>query len=792
MEKPIEYPTVHHATPAQWGRSVFFVFLPVFACFLGGGTAKWAEGMVVAVLGAFLIIQPPRRSLGWGINAVFVAFSLCALLSFLPHHWFFIPQWRTALTNDFGIELPDSVTPQPWLTAGCFVSLMAGVCWLYRVSAQQLELRVARFQLRLFAFGVVVIAGLSILFYLTHNPPLWWQNDRGFGPFPNRNQTADLFGITSVLILACGQDDIRHRRKRWILWALALALVIAAIILNFSRAGVVILVVASALWIGIVSMRVGSVARLWLGIAFLLLILSALLIAGGRTLERLHLQQFAGSDFSVDFSQLTFCDTWNLIRSSPWCGIGLGNFDSVFAIFRGVSPGNTRALHPQSDWLWVWAEMGFLALPLILIGTVLLTRQVWPLQIGTNQRFRLAALIGALMFALHGLIDVSAHQVGTGYSAMFLLGLSLHRPTQLRTSQTTPWVFRALGIGLLVAGASWTIAWRTMALTPGPVGVRNAKLLATAASRGRNFTEAIDLATRALSWAPLDWELYYLRATAEVSQGLSPQIALDDFRRARVLEPTSYSLPLEEGFVWLRAGHSSLASAAWAEAVRRAGADRRNVFRTIILTASMRDATARGILQKLAFAQPTLALDYLAQAPATEFGDALTMFLQLDPDLKGLTIDEKRELFRLWRERGGLSSLVTAVERHPEWLPLAWRAMASARAAAGDFQVACALMQKFGSETTLPALETGQTLEQLRARAYQGSNDFAAGYSLYREQMNRGQTDEALATARHFVDQPTAPAYFHLLEAQAWAAKEDWRRSWNCWIAFERAKAAKR
>src|SRR5438105_1066608 len=669
MEKPIDYPAVHHATPAQWGRSIFFALLPVFACFLGGGTAKWAEGIVVAVLGAFLIIQPPRRSLGSGINAVFIAFSVCALASFLPQHWFLIAEWRIGL-NDFGIGLPDSITAQPWLTAGCFVSLMAGLCWLYRVSAQQLELRVARFQLRLFAFGVVVIAGLSILFYLTHNPPLWWQNDRGFGPFPNRNQTADLFGVTSVLILACGQDDIRNRRKRWILWTLALTLVIAAILLNSSRTGMVILAAASAIWIGVVAVRVGSAARLWLGVALLLLVLSAFLVAGGQTLERLHFQRFVGSDFSVDSNRLVFHDTWNLIRSSPWCGIGLGNFDSVFAFFRDVSHGKTRASHPQSDWLWVSAEMGLLALPLILVGAVLLTRQVWPLQVGTNQRFRLAALIGALMFALHGLIDVSGHHVGTAYSAMFLLGLSLHRPTRLRTSEITPWIFRVLGLGLLVAGASWTIASRTMALTPGAVGVRNAKLLATAASRGRSFTEAIDLATRALSWAPLDWELYYLRATAEVSRGSSPQIALADFRRARFLEPTSYSLPLEEGFVWLRAGHSSLASAAWAEALRRAGTDRRNIFRTIILTASMRDATARTILQKLAFAQPLLALDYLAQVPATAFGDPLRTFPPPDPDLKGLTSEEKRELFQLWRERGGLSSLVAVIERHPEWLPL--------------------------------------------------------------------------------------------------------------------------
>jgi Flp pilus assembly protein TadD len=52
-----------------------------------------------------------------------------------------------------------------------------------------------------------------------------------------------------------------------------------------------------------------------------------------------------------------------------------------------------------------------------------------------------------------------------------------------------------------------------MAMLPGAVGVDNAKQLAIVASRGHNFGEAINLTTRALNWAPLDWELYYLRAT---------------------------------------------------------------------------------------------------------------------------------------------------------------------------------------------------------------------------------------------------------------------------------------
>src|SRR5438132_6235716 len=322
MEETTAIHAIHHPVPAQWARSFFLALLPVLAVFLGGATSKWAEGIIVAFFGAFLIFQPPRRSLGWKINATFLAFALCALVSYLPQSWFFTPDWRTALTNDFGIALPSSVTPQPWLTAGCFASLVAGLCWLYRVSAQELELRVVRFQLRLFAAGVVVIAAFSILFYLTQHSIPFWKNPRNFGPFPNRNQTADLFGVISVLILAAAQDDIRHGRKRWILWTIALIIVVSAICLNFSRAGVIILVAASAIWIATVALRLdtptraGAACRISLAVSFLLLLVSPLLVAGWQPLARFHFHKLAASDISSDFRWSIFRDTWQLIRSS--------------------------------------------------------------------------------------------------------------------------------------------------------------------------------------------------------------------------------------------------------------------------------------------------------------------------------------------------------------------------------------------------------------------------------------------------------------------------------------------
>src|SRR5205807_3729799 len=157
-------------------------------------------------------------------------------------------------------------------------------------------------------------------------------------------------------------------------------------------------------------------------------------------------------------------------------------------------------LHPESDWLWAWTELGWVAIVLIIIGVVLILRKVFPLREGTNQRYRLATLVAAILFALHGLVDVSGHRVGTMFAAAFLLGLSLHRPHSFKPSRTLSILFRLVGLILLVVGASWVVAARGQKLLPGSVGVSNAKQLATLDNRERNFTEPIAATTTAPKW----------------------------------------------------------------------------------------------------------------------------------------------------------------------------------------------------------------------------------------------------------------------------------------------------
>ena len=774
---------------ARWIANATIALLPVLACFLGGGTQKWEEGLIITLLALYLLVRPPRFSLGALTNLVLLALFILGAVAFFPARWFYQPEWHAALVNDFGIHLPSTLTPQPWITLGYLVGLAAGLTWLYIVSTQDLERREVRFQLRLFTSGIALLAAISIALHLARTTPLFWHNEQNFGPFPNRNQTGALFGLAAIVILACAQDDLRKRRKRWIVWILELVLIGAAIILNFSRSGIAILIAGSAFWLGALAFRQRSPWRLALGISLflLLLLVTALLLFEEQTLGRFNLHDFGSTGISSNLRWQIFHDTLRLIRNSPWCGIGFGNFEPIFAIFRDTSLGDARALHPESDWLWLWTELGWPAVVLIIVGIALLASRVFPLRAGTNQGYRLAALIAAILFAIDGLIDVSGHQMGTAFAAVFLLGLSAHRPLSLKRSRWTSILFRFVGLVLLVAGLSLVIAAHGEKLLPGSVGVSSAKQLSAVAETELNFSETIAVTTSALGWAPLDWELYLERAIAEVELKQTKN-AVDDFRRARFLEPIAYEVPLAEGNAWLPYD-TVLTIAAWREALRRAGPLRPRVYASMLSDASLRSPEVSPILEAIGLSEHDLALPYLSRISGARFNRALAQLLRNDPNLRSFGETEKLALFAFWSERGDPEEIYRAVEQHPDWLPYAWLGVAKYKASKNDFRTGYELTQRYGEPVALPRVATNFSLQDLEKRFQAAPNNYAIGYELYRAQMQNGRIDDALLTARHFSERPNSPAYFHFLEAQCWAEKQNWERAWNAWQVFQATQA---
>ncbi len=771
-------------TAAGW-TAVALPLIVLLASFLGGSTARWSEGIVLAGFGLLLLARPPRLSLGAALNVIALLFFALAAMAFLPAEWFHVPAWRIALTKDFGVQLPGTVSVQPWLTLDSGITLLAGFAWLYYVTTAEIDLRDVRRAARFFAAGIIALAALAIFLHLRDGSLPFWHNVRNFGPYPNRNQTGDLFGISTLIVLACLEDDIRRGRWRGLFWLGGVGVLVAALIFNFSRAGILILVLGTVAWLVRLAFRKWSGAAVAIAVSVFLLLIGALLLFGGATIARFHFRLGGDAGVASDYRLLIFRDALAMIHASPWCGLGLGNFESVFALFRDASAaGARRSLHPESDWLWLASELGWPGVVLVLAAFALFVRRIFPLQEGTNQRLRYAALLGALLFALHGLVDVSAHRFGTFLAGTFLLGLAQHRPVSCAPRRWLPIAFRLVGVVLIVAGVTWFFSWRQERLVPGRLGVENAKRAAAFANRGHRFEEAIGALDRGLVWAPLDWELYFVRGVSRIGLRRPDAEAVADFRRARFLEPSAWQLPFEEGKTWLTV-QPTYALSAWREAMRRRADDPGALYSQMFALAGDYDARVLARLGDFAVGDPGLTITWLENLPGKKFPAALAELRARDPALAEFDPAQKTRLFALWAMREQLDELARAVQEHPDWAPYAWPGLARWQASRGAFAEAWALVRQYARPPALPEATNALALAQLEQELYRNPGDYAVGYALYRAQTAAGKRADALATVRHFTARSDAPAYFYYLQAQAWAAQENYERAWRSWESYQ-------
>jgi len=312
--------------------------------------------------------------------------------------------------------------------------------------------------------------------------------------------------------------------------------------------------------------------------------------------------------------------------------------------------------------------------------------------------------------------------------------------------------------------------------------------LATVANQGRNFTEAIQRTTVALGWAPLRWQIYFLRALAKIGARLPSTDAADDFRRARFLEPNLYEVPFVEGNAWVTANQPGLALTAWREALRRAGSQRPEVYGRMLAIARQSNPRVHEGLEQLGMVHHDLALIFLEHSGGAPFMSALQRFLDHDPTLQTMSAEEKVILFKHWSERGDAAALVRAIESHPDWAPFAWRGLAKYYASQNNFRAAVEITRQYAERPALPPPAENSSIDQLRQALHASPDNYGLGFQLYHEQMEQNQIDAALMTVRHFTDLPGCPRYFHFLEAEACAAKQNWERAWK---ALEKYNAAK-
>ncbi len=809
--------------------------IPLAAVLLDGGTTRWSQSLLLLAVGVLLAAAPPRFSVGRTLNVVLGSLLLLAGTAFLPARWFLTPLWRAALTDDFATALPGTLSPQPFVSAECAVLFVAGAAWFYLMTTWQWRPADRLRAGRVFAGGVVALAALFLaLHHLDLVPPIW-HNERHFGSFPNRNQTADFLALGSIVILACAQLAwLADRQREAVGWALGWIVVALALFDSFSRAGVVLLFgqvavyllveifrtprrparfrepvakgsdKGGAAWSSVLNPKVRWTA---MSLALLLLLASLFLLFGGGTLERFQPSSASATVDAVtgEFRLKIQADALRMISASPWCGLGLGCFSEVFALFRRQSALPVRAIHPESDYLWTAAELGWPALLLIVAGLARLAarvgRSVATGGNGHDRRLRLAAGLALAAFALHGFVDVSAHRLGTVLSALFLLGIAWRdQPVpdligRIRHDSLTEWPLRPLpraatavfrGTGLLLAGVGvlWLGAATGWFLLPGQQGVNTLRTRAARLATAGNYPDVEAAMGRALVWEPLNWNLSFMRAGARIYLGGDREAAAQDFRRARFLEPFLGDLPMAEAKLWASAGEQTLALSALGEACRREPAHAETYVMDAIAMAKG-DPRFLDELARYTRRDPTLMVFFLEHCEGPRTRDYLAEAVAEDPGLQRLEAARKTIFLRAWAQRGSQTALLEAMPQHPEWHACGWRWWAVAAAGTGHAEQACAVAEQWAPKPILPPLTlTDATVEEIRRRAAGQSGNPALALQAYRLVSAAGDWAGAAAILQPVSKQPDCPAYIYYLEADAAGKLGDWPHAWEYWNQY--------
>jgi tetratricopeptide (TPR) repeat protein len=769
--------TNRSATPA------FYVVLGLTALapILGGSTRLWAAASLAAATGLLFLIAPPKRSLGRLPNSAFAGFVVLAFVAFLPAEWFPVPDWRSVL-DKLGADLPATVSAQPWLTLQSTLQFFLGLSWCYYLLAADWSLAARRKAWTFIALVIVgLAAGITVANFLQIRIPFWPRTPQ-LGFFPNRNHSSNVLGIGGILVYALALNGFAKGQRHWWIWIAALSLICWALILNYSRAGIILLVAGVAAWHLFWLITSGKKRQPLIASAGIVLLLLLLFVwNGGKTIAR-----FMGEEADLfSPSNMRFAiyrDAIDLTMRAPLTGIGLPNFSYVFTTAQTHSIGEDVAAHPESDWLWAAVELGWLAPLLIAVLFVWWLGRCSPFEPGTFRLLRFGALVCGCGFALHAFFDVPGHHIGAILPTLLLAGTALHPNQPFKVSRFVPILFRLTGIVLLLGALFSLLSLSGSSNFPTDVTVDRWQEQIARALGENAYEPASNLASRALGVAPLEWHIYYQRAVAEV--GLHSRApAKRDFAIARYLLPQWPDLWWKEGATWALAGEFDEAFESWARMLRhfpeRAPSLYGDIYGSIKDEPELVDRW-----RLLGRDNKKCLLVFFQKAGPVEFRVELDRLLADDPELNRFDSTEKLTFFQAWYNNGDRLELAEALRGKPSWRAIAWSQLARVYGDYGDYQSACATVREFAKLPPVPEPPGGVTVAdlELQARLHPTDIDIAAALCLALAKDDR--PEQALARLQALHDVKGFPDYLRNLEAELWERKAEWGKAWNALKPF--------
>src|SRR5690606_21609829 len=109
-----------------------------------------------------------------------------------------------------GIQLPSTLSPQPWITLEGFGLLVLGLGWTAWLTSLPWNPGLRRGTMKMLALGIIVLAMVTLHAWWTNRMVPHWLHERGFSPFPNRNHTGHVYALGGILAMGCAANGLRR------------------------------------------------------------------------------------------------------------------------------------------------------------------------------------------------------------------------------------------------------------------------------------------------------------------------------------------------------------------------------------------------------------------------------------------------------------------------------------------------------------------------------------------------------------------------------------------------------
>lgn len=809
-------------------RSILVLAMTIAAAVWGGGVTLPAKAALAAAMAGTILACPPERRPAPALAAAGGVLLLACAIPLLPvalaASWN-SGGWRATVVEDLEIPLGGTVSPQPWVAAEGILLLGAFLAWGIYLFSCRWSPRERAFLLRWWAAAIVAIAAAAAVASALGFMPPFWRSVIDFGPFANRNHFASLLVLGAVVALGHAAQAARRRRRSWIPWLLATVFLFGIIIRNNSRAGIVLFFVGVVAWLSMLAFTERSPKTFGLGASAVALLGSLFLVFGGPLRDRFASPEGWFSLIREDGRVRIFRDAARLIREEP-LGVGLGSFESVFPFFSSDHLDGYRALFPESDWLWIGSEGGIASLvaavALALVVAALLLSPVKKALVGrtdarspAERRLRLAAAVAALLPAVHGLFDVPLHVPGVLLHAMLLGALAKDdavparnprrsrqdgrfrfSPVRLLSLAPRPGPARGLrGLAVVpAAAAAWITAsiWHPAELPGGTAAGWLATTWGEATPEaGTSVGDRFAAVDRAVTFRPLDWRLYFLRAQTGVPSGAPIEQVRSDFRRARLLAPETREIAFREAALWAAVDMPELAITPLRFVIETHPHRATETFQEILRRARTAPAFQEAA-RDLADSSPELAVAYTRSMAGAELAAWLDQLRHDDPWLERFGQRHLAVILGHWSQRGNREALMRETGQDPSgrWSEILWPDRARHLAANARVREACELIFQHMPRPPMPTVEAGADLEQLRNRFLANKDDVVSAIQFTLALDAAGDTDRAAKVLAEAATYPNPPEYLDFLEARIRADQGDWTGAWKL-LAARLAKSPK-